>query len=63
MKRLPPRTFLLLVAAFFHSGISAFAAEPFNTPENGISTTVEPTKEHPRSSEGGFAALDRRDTA
>lgn len=40
-----------------HFVVSAFAAEPVNTPQNSISITVEPTKEHPRSSEGGFAAL------
>ena len=57
MKHLPLRTFLFLVATVIQAGISAFAAEPFNTPENSISITVEPTKEHPRSSEGGFATL------
>jgi Neuraminidase (sialidase) len=57
MKLLPPGTFLLLVATFLQTGISTFAAEPINTPENRISITNEPTKEHPRSSEGSFAAL------
>jgi len=57
MKRLPLRTLLLILATGIQAGISAFAAEPFNTPQNSISITVEPTKEHPRSSEGGFATL------
>jgi len=57
MKRLSPRTLLLILATGVQAGISAFAADPFNTPQNSISITVEPTKEHPRSSEGGFATL------
>ncbi|HQW29029.1 MAG TPA: sialidase family protein, partial [Verrucomicrobiales bacterium] len=57
MKQLSYRTFPFLVAIVFQPCISGFAAEPFNTPENSISITVEPTKEHPRSSEGGFATL------
>lgn len=45
------------IATVLHFVGSAFAAEPFNTPQNSVSVTVEPTEEHPRSSEGGFAAL------
>jgi len=45
------------IATVLHFVGSAVAAEPFNTPQNSVSVTVEPTEEHPRSSEGGFAAL------
>jgi len=48
---------VLSITIAFQVVVSAFSAEPFNTPENSISITVQPTKELARNSEGSFATL------